>query len=161
MRKSLGKDIGLGAIAGIAGTGLMQGMLAGSRKFAPQTLPPMKDDPGNFMVEQAEKLLPEPAQEKIPSSAEKAAAMALAFGYGTTFTMLYAGLPRRQRRILMDGAALGGLTWAVGYLGWLPVAKLMPPIWKQEPKQVVPNIFSHLLFGIATVGLFNWLRKKI
>jgi hypothetical protein len=161
MRKSLGKDIALGTVSGLAGTALIQGMMAGSRKVAPQTLPPMRNDPGHFMVKQIERVLPRKTQDKIPEKFETAMATALAFGYGATFSTLYASIPRRNRRILLDGAAVGALTWAVGSLGWLPATKLAPPIWKQRPKQVLPNIASHVIFGIATVGLFSWLRKKI
>jgi hypothetical protein len=65
-------------------------LLSASQKWAPQSLPPIKQDPGEFMVEKAEQHLPETVREKIPERLEKAAAQSLAFGYDTTFGALYA-----------------------------------------------------------------------
>ena len=166
MNSKVGKQAALGAVAGAAGTALIQGMMAGSQRFAPQTLPPIKKDPGEFFVEQAEKILPERVREQIPEKAHKSVAGSLGFFYGATFGVLYAAMCARRRssltaRVLMDGAALGTGTWAVGYLGWLPATRLMPPVWEQEPKQVVPGILSHVVFGIATVGLFKLLAKRV
>jgi hypothetical protein len=53
------------------------------------------------------------------------------------------------------------LTWAAGYLGWLPGAKLMPPIWKQKAHQAALPIAEHALFGLTTVAGHRWLKTKI
>jgi hypothetical protein len=148
-----------GAAAGLAGTFLIQGLLAASQKWAPQSLPPIKQDPGEFMVEKAEEHLPEKVRQKIPEELEKAAAKSLALGYGTTFGALYAISRPETKNLLLEGTALGLVAWGAGYLGWLPATGLMPPVTKQEPKQVVGPILSHLLFGIATVGLYRFLRR--
>ena len=165
MTKETGKHAAFGALAGLAGTALIQGMTAGSRRFAPETLPPMTRHPGEFMVEQAEKVFPHHIRRKIPAKAEAAAAISLAFGYGATFGALYALAPSRARgdstaEVFTEGAALGAAAWAVGYLGWLPATKLTPPVWKHRAKQVVPGILSHVLFGVVTVGALRWLAKK-
>jgi uncharacterized membrane protein YagU involved in acid resistance len=166
MKMEIGKQAAIGALAGAAGTAVIQGMMAGSQRFAPETLPPMKKDPGEFMVEQAKSALPRKVRKKIPQKAESAVASTLGLGYGSTFGLLYAALCANRRsssatRVLVDGAALGTATWAVGYLGWLPATRLMPPVWKQEPKQILSGILSHVLFGIATVGVFTWLARKL
>jgi len=80
--------------------------------------------------------------------------------YGSTFAVLYNIIPRRARHLLVDGAALGGLTWAAGYLGWLPAAKLTTPVKEHEPKQVVGEIASHIVYGIAAIAIFEFLREK-
>ena len=49
--------IGAGAAAGLVGTALVQGLMAASQKWAPQSLPPIKQDPGEFMVEKVEEQL--------------------------------------------------------------------------------------------------------
>ena len=82
---------------------------------------------------------------------EKAAAKTLAFGYGTTFGALYAA-SRRQRACFWKVAPWGLAAWGAAYLGWLPATGLMRPVTKQEPEQIAGPIFSHILFGIATVG---------
>jgi hypothetical protein len=126
----------------------------------PQTLPPMKEDPGRFMVQQVKRALPKGVRENISHQAEQIAAKALGFGYGTLFAASYAASRREPKNILLEGSALGLATWAAGYLGWLPATELMPPVWKQKPRQVIPGIFSHLGFGILCVGIFSLLRKK-
>ena len=150
---------GIGATAGLAGTAVMQGLLAASQKWAPQNLPPIKQDPGEFMIEKAERYLPEKLREKIPEELENMAAKSLAFGYGGTFGALYAASRPETRNLLLEGSALGLAAWGAGYLGWLPAARLMPPVTKQEPEQIAGPIVSHLLFGIVTVGLFRLLRR--
>jgi hypothetical protein len=96
-----------GAAAGLAGTFLIQGLLAASQKWAPQSLPPIKQDPGEFMVEKAEKNLPKTVRENIPERLEKAAAKSLALGYGTTFGGLYAASRPETKSLLLEGSALG------------------------------------------------------
>jgi hypothetical protein len=160
-RDRVGKNMALGAAAGLAGTVLMQGMMRATKRFTPQFLPPMRDNPDHFIVKQAERLLPEKTQKKIPENLESAAQYALAFGYGMTLTSLYAVARGKRGSLWLDGTALGLSTWAIGYLGWLPATKLMPPVWKQKPTQVVPGILSHVLFGIAAIGLFRLAQRKI
>jgi len=151
---------GLGAAAGLAGTVLIQGLLAASQKWAPQSLPPIKQDPGEFMVEKAQRHLPERVREKIPEPLGKAAAKSLAFGYGTAFGALYGTSRPQPKNVLLEGSALGLVTWAAGYLGWLPATQLMPPVSEQEPEQIAGPIFSHILFGIVTVGILRFLRRS-
>ncbi|HWH72258.1 MAG TPA: hypothetical protein VNT26_23045 [Candidatus Sulfotelmatobacter sp.] len=161
MNKEIGKSLALGSTAGAAGTALIRGMLMLTQRFAPETLPPMKEDPGHFMVKQVERVLPEKVRNSIPEQAEPVAATLLAFGYGITWGLLYAALRPRGRNLLLEGATLGTATWAAGYLGWLPATRLTPPVWKQTPKQVVPNLLSHMLFGITTVALLKWAQGRL
>ena len=161
MNKEIGKTVALGAAAGAAGTALLRGMIMGTQRFAPQMLPPIKKDPGEFMIKQAKNVLPRKIRRKIPEPVEITAATALAFGYGMTFGSGYGALRPRGGNILLEGAALVTVTWAAGYLGWLPATKLSPPVWKHRPKQTISNILSHVVFGIATVALFKWAREKL
>lgn len=151
----------LGALAGLAGAIFIKGGMVAAQRWAPQMLPPIKEDPGEFMVRKAEEALPERAKVKIPDAAETAAAQVLGLGYGVTFGILYSALPRKQRKMAMDGTLLGLGTWAAGYLGWLPAIGLMPPVWKQKPKQVLPNILSHALFGVITVAALRELEDRL
>ena len=45
-----------------------------TQRFAPETLPPMKEEPGHFMVQQAKRALPQDMREKVPAKVEKTAA---------------------------------------------------------------------------------------
>ena len=60
--------IGAGAAAGLVGTALLQGLMAASQKWAPESLPPIKQDPGEFMVEKAEQQLLDTRARKFPSN---------------------------------------------------------------------------------------------
>jgi hypothetical protein len=164
MREEI-KKVMAGAAAGAAGTALLQGVLAGSQRFAPNTLPPIERDPGEFMLQKASEALPQRFRNNLPAKAAKAVASSLGFGYGTTFGLLYSALclrrkPKKVTRILTEGSALGIASWAVGFLGWLPATKLMRPVWKHQPKQVASSILSHVLFGIAVAGVFKSLAKR-
>lgn len=152
--------LGGGAAAGLAGTFLVQGLLAASQKLAPQTLPPIKQDPGEFILQQVEEQLPDNLRERIPEQLEKAAAKSLGLGYGTTFGLLYAVSRPEVKNLLLEGSLLGLITWGAGYLGWLPATGLMPPLAAQEPEQIAGPVLSHVLFGIATVGLYRLLHQR-
>src|ERR1043166_8199707 len=92
---------------GLAGTMTIQTLLKAHQKLAPESLPPMNEDPGHFMIRKAEQLLPQKARERIPEHAESASAKLLGPGYGMTLGALYAALRPKTRRPLLEGALLG------------------------------------------------------
>jgi len=148
-----------GAGAGLAGSALIQGLQVGGQKLMPREMPPVRREPGEYMVEKGEELLPPETREKIPETLEKAAAKALGLGYGTTFALLFAASRPRVQNLFIEGSVLGLVTWAAGYLGWLPATRLMPPVTRQKPGQVAGGIASHIVFGIATAALYRRLRQ--
>ena len=139
----------LGAVAGVAATFVMQGMLAASKKWLPESKPPIKKDPGEFMVEKVP--LPEPVKPW--------AAKSLHLGYGTAAGVLYAALRPRGAMPLLDGALLGIGVWAAGYLGWLPATGLMPPLTEQTPQQIAVPIVQHAIFGVAVATAYDGLTR--
>jgi len=149
-----------GAVAGFAGTVVIQSLLMAHQKVSPQTMPPINRDPGEFMLSKAKAALPAKAQERVPHKVEAASAKLLGLGYGMTFGALYAVARPETKRSLLEGALLGLAAWAVGYLGWLPGAKLMRPVWKQNPAQVVLPVAEHALYGVATVAGYCWLQER-
>src|SRR3954469_7194502 len=94
------KQMGLGATAGLLGTSVIQAALAATKRWMPETLPPVKQDPGEVMVQKAKSALPEKAQAKIPKKVESGAALSLAFGYGLTFGAIYAAVGRKDQKLL-------------------------------------------------------------
>jgi len=153
--------VAIGAAAGLAGTFVMQALMAANKKLAPQTMPPIRRDPGEFMVEKAEEMVPYTAREKIPDAAETVAAKSLHMGYGATFGALYAAMRPEGGSVLLEGPVLGLLTWAAGYLGWLPASGLMPPVWQHKPGQALVPPVNHALFGMATVAAYDLLHDQI
>jgi hypothetical protein len=155
------KRIVLGAAGGIAGTLAIQALLTANQKWLPSTVPPIRQDPGEFMVEKGKDVLPEPVRQRIPQAVETGAARLLAAGYGLTFGALYALLRPQGGSPFVDGILLGLANWATGYLGWLPAAGLMPPIWRQKAPQAIVPVAEHVLYGMATVATYNWLRRRL
>ncbi|HWE35765.1 MAG TPA: hypothetical protein VG406_04270 [Isosphaeraceae bacterium] len=158
-RDDFPRRLALGAAAGLAGTVLLQALRAVNQRVAPRTMPPIRHDPGPFMVERAEGALPEGLRRRIPEGVESAASRGLGVGYGLTFGALYAALRPRGGPALADGVALGLATWAAGYLGWLPALGLMPPVWRQHAGQVALPVAQHAAFGVATVAAYDALRR--
>jgi hypothetical protein len=153
-----------GAAAGVAGTLVLQGVMALNRTVAPNAEAPEAEDPASFILWQVEKHLPKKMWMAFSrSGVESAAGMGLSLGYGATFGAINAALCDKEKsmsRAVIDGAGFGLAVWAVGYLGWLPMAKLMPPIWRQEPKQIAGPVIQHLAYGIATVVGYQLLLRK-
>jgi len=152
------EHVALGAAAGVAATFLLQGVRTTEQKLLPETMPPIREDPGGFMVEQAEELLPEKTREQVPATAETVAAKSLALGYGLAAGAIYGAIRPHPGNLLVDGTVLGLGVWAVGYLGWLPALGLMPPVQRQEAEQVAGPIVQHVIFGVATVAAYQWLH---
>ena len=145
----------LGALAGLGATFLMQAMLQASGKLLPDAQPPIKQDPGEFMIDQLTGLLPEGTQ--VPPTVSSAAARSMHLGYGMTPGVLYGAIRSRGGSPIIDGTLLGVGIWAAGYLGWLPATGLMAPLSEQRPEQIALPVIEHAIFGIALAAAFEGL----
>lgn len=154
-------SLALGAAAGLAGTLFLQLLRKSSERALPSTLPPIRRDPGEFLVDKAEAQLSYKRRNRIPDWVEDLTASGLALDYGCMFGLAYAALRPHGGPVALDGAALGLITWATGYLGWLPASGLMPPVWKQDWPEAVGPLLRHLGFGIATAGTYRLLQSKV
>jgi hypothetical protein len=173
-RQKTWKRLLAGSIAGLACSIVMKAMQEAGMRLMPRQMPPLRQDPGEFMVEKAEDAVVEAggkvteagedlaeAMEQVPESVEKVVAQALGIGYGMTFALLFAATRPKVRNVLLEGSGLGLATWAAGYLGWLPAMGLMKPVHRQKPVQVIGGIGSHLAFGVATAALYRELRRRL
>jgi len=145
------KKLALGAAAGAVATFVMQGMLEQGQKHIPEGTPPIRKDPGEFMLDKAKAVLP-----PMPKKVEAAAAKSLHLGYGVTAGLIWSLLPH-SRWNAAEGAVLGLGVWAAGYLGWLPALDLMPPISDQTKTQIAVPVVEHALFGVAVAKAFEAL----
>jgi hypothetical protein len=146
----------LGAAGGLAGTLAIQALMAATKKWLPEAAPPLRQNPGEFMVDRAERALPAVAR-RVPEAVETAAAQGLGLGYGMAFGAAYAALRPRGGNALLDGALLGLGCWAAGYLGWLPATGLTPPVGEQTAPQVAGPVVDHLAYGVVTAAAYDWL----
>jgi hypothetical protein len=151
----------LGAAAGLLGTFVIQGLLTLNKKFVPSAMPPMRRDPGEFVVHQSERALPTRMMQAIPESAEKTAAASAGLAYGAMFGAAYGTFRGRTGNTLAEGALLGLGVWAAGYLGWLPATGLTPPPWKQKPQQVAASVTEHVLYGVATATAYDVMHRMV
>jgi hypothetical protein len=149
----------LGAVSGAAATFVLQALMKETAKRFPDSKPPMKGDPGEFMVDKAESLLPESARDRIPEKAEAVAAKSLHLGYGITAGALYGAFRENSGWLLVDGTLLGLAVWGIGYLGWLPATDLMPPITEHSPRQVIAPLVQHAVFGLAAVSAYRGMMR--
>ena len=148
-RRSLPQRLALGAVAGAAATFVMQGMMMASGKLLPESRPPIKKDPGEFMIDKV----------PLPESVRPLAAKSLHLGYGMTSGVLYGAVRSGPGAPLLEGALLGLGVWAAGYLGWLPATDLMPPINEHEPQQIIVPIVQHAIFGVAVATAYDGLMR--
>ncbi|MGQ0815251.1 MAG: hypothetical protein ACT4O1_12460 [Gemmatimonadota bacterium] len=158
--RSITTRAAVGAAAGLAGTFAIQPVRTLNRKLVPQIMPPLREDPGDYMVRKAEALLPPTTRAHVPRTVERVSSRSLALGYGATFGALYSLASGERKSIILAGVGLGVATWAVGYVGWLPLLRLMPPVMKQKPLQVASGIATHVLYGIVTAAAYRALRQR-
>ncbi len=149
-----------GTVAGLMGAMALQVLHTMSQRWLPQTMPPYRQDPGDFMVEQVEAVLPRAMRQRVPPIVETGAARLLAVGYGLTAGALYALFRPRGGQVVSDGILFGLLVWAVGYLGWIPALGLLPPIPEQDRAAVIAPPIRHTVFGIVTVAAYRWLSDR-
>ena len=155
---NLSHALEVGLAAGLLGTGVMVALRVFDQKYAPPTIPRMKQDPGEFMVKTFEKVT-----TQMPVSVRKSAALAMRLGYGSLMGCIY-GLCRgkiRRRSALAEGAALGTAVYAAGYLGWLPALHFSKPAWKQSFPQVAGELSRHLAYGVATAAAYKLIDTLV
>jgi hypothetical protein len=150
----------LGAAGGFLGTLAIQALMGAQKKWLPQSVPPMRQEPGEFVVDQAEEALPNRVREHIPEAVETTAAQGLGLGYGAAFGALYGVLQPRDDNALLGGTILGLGCWMAGYHGWLPALGITPPLREQTAAQVSGPVVSHLAYGIVTAAAFQWLSDQ-
>jgi hypothetical protein len=87
-----------------------------------------------------------------------AAHLAYGTGIGTAF-----GLLRRKRggtpEEMAVGSALGILSWAAGWSGWMPLTGVHEPPWEEETPKVLLPVLDHAVYGAAWGLAYRALRS--
>jgi hypothetical protein len=154
------EHIFIGAVAGIAATFALSTAKRAIEKRTPSAKVPMRKDAGAFVVERAESMLPRRAVARIPRKVESVAQQSARLLYGAGFGALYSLARTDAEGVLLEGAALGLAVWAAGYLGWLPATRLMPPLTRQRPPQILAPVLEHVLYGVSAVGAIRALEHQ-
>jgi uncharacterized membrane protein len=79
--------------------------------------------------------------------------LAAHFGYGAAWGTAYGLAARRPT----SGVGFGAAVWGVS-LGLLPALRLAPPVWRQDPRSVAPDLAFHVVYGVATAEADRALR---
>lgn len=161
MSSTLLKRLALGAAAGLAGTFAIRLSEIVSEKIAPESMDPIRREPGGYLVEQAESPLSMKTRLKIPETLENLAGQGAGYAYGASFGALYAAARPEGGNIASEGPVLGLVCWAVGYLGWLPALGIMNPIWKHKPAEIAGPVVRHAVYGLATVAAYDAMEKAM
>jgi uncharacterized membrane protein YagU involved in acid resistance len=150
-----------GAAAGFAGTIAMMALRSFDLRYASKTIPKTREDPGKFMVQQAERAAH--LARSVPKSAEKAAVISTHIGYGIVPGILYAMLRgnRRNASSLVEGAAIGTAVYLLGYFGWLPLLGLTRPLWKQPFPEIAGEGMRHVAYGVTTAAVYGAINAGI
>lgn len=72
------------------------------------------------------------------------------YAYGLGVGLCFGLLRRRQAGIAEEtsvGAALGVLSWGLGWSSWLPLFGVHSPPWRQDSPRVLLPIVDHAVFG--------------
>lgn len=151
-----------GVLGGAVGTALLKQGLKTSEKLPIRLQPThVRKDPGEFMVMKLEQLRGKPFRR----STRDTIAQGLHWGYGMTSGLLL-GLATSRRHVptlpsaLFVGAAMGAGVWAVGYAGWLPAAKLTPPLTRQGGRHIATSVLGHIAFGLVAVAPILLLDRR-
>lgn len=95
----------------------------------------------------------------------RAAIWSAHYAFGAAGGSLFPVFARRLRgRWQMPYAAAGAIfglaVWAGSYLGWLPIARILPPETQRPKSRRAVNIGAHLVWGTTLGALFHALARK-
>jgi len=151
MRDGFAVHTAEGVIGGVLGTLLIRQTTALGRRMPPELTPPSPSgDPAEVIVSRLEDLRGRRFSIRVHARLAKGLHWAYGIGWGGLLGVAVSGLHvRRARDTLLAGAGMGALAWAVGYLGWLPRAGLLPPVRRQGMGHVATSLVTHVAYGVA------------
>lgn len=162
MRDDMMSHATAGALGGAVGTAVLMRAMKASELLPIRLRPPQpRRDPGEFIVGKIERVRGKP----LHRGARDALVQGMHWGYGVTSGLLL-GLVTSRRHVrsvpsaLFAGAAMGTAVWAVGYAGWLPATKLLPPVTRQGGRHVAASILGHVAFGLIAVAPILFVDRR-
>lgn len=96
-------------------------------------------------------------------AAQRALSIAAHLAYGVGIGA-FLGLLRRERGGKGEeagvGAALGVLSWGMGWSTWLPITGVHEPPWRQRSPKVLLPVLDHAFFGAVWGLLYRRARGR-
>ena len=157
-----------GALAGVAGTAVMDAVLyaryrRGGGKQAPMAweFPPVENweqasDPGQVAKRVIEGFTQRPIPDRWARLTTTVAHWAFGSASAAAYGVVAGSLPRSRPQ---DGIPFGAAVWALGYVV-LPQAGLYKQIWQYDVDTLAKDLSAHLAYGVSTATAF-WLLAKI
>jgi GNAT superfamily N-acetyltransferase len=151
MRDGFAVHTAEGVLGGVLGTLLIRQTMALGKRMPPELTPPVPSrDPADLMVSRVESIAGRRFSSRVHEGLAKGLQWAYGIGWGGLLGIAVSGLHvRRPRHTLLAGAGMGALVWAVGYLGWLPRAGVLPPLRRQGVGHVATSLLTHVAYGVA------------
>ena len=141
-----------GLAAGAAGTGAMT---AAQTAYMDATGGEASTTP----AEVAKRVIRGVFQRDVPEERTEQLNNAMHWLYGTSWGAFYGIVAGgRRRRPLRSGLLFGAGVWGAS-LVHLPAMKLAPPVWKQEPSAIAPDLGFHLVYGLAVAVAFRAIER--
>ncbi len=133
-----------GAVAGLAGTAAMTvAQIAYQRATA--------SPPSTAPADAARKALRRLTGTRVKRT--PGLNLAAHFGYGAGWGAAYSVAAPRPT----SGVGFGAAVWGAS-LGLMPAMGLAPPVWRQDPASVGPEVAFHVVYGVATAEADRALR---
>jgi hypothetical protein len=157
-----------GALAGVAGTAVMDAVLyARYRRSggtdAPMTweFPPIESwekasAPGQVARRVIEGFTQRPIPDRWARLTTTVAHWAFGSALGAAYGVVAGSRPRSRPQ---DGIPFGAAVWALGYVV-LPQAGLYKQIWQYDVDTLAKDLSAHLAYGVSTATAF-WLLAKV
>jgi hypothetical protein len=150
------RDATLGAVSGFIATAPMTVAMLFLHSKLPRReqrpLPP---------AEITARLEDEAGLETPPAELHLALTLLGHFGYGAACGALYTvalrGVPVPAP---VRGVWFGLFVWTVSYLGWLPLARILPPATEDNPKRSGLMIAAHIVWGGALEAMLALLDRS-
>lgn len=143
-----------GIVGGTVGAALMLPVFEGAKRVGL-----LREAPPVRVIDRAAAEATDTGQP-LAAGDRQAAAVVSHVVYGAVAGALY-GLA--QEKLEMPAAAAGPvyglLLWAVGYLGWMPAAGVLPEPWRQRRGDALVPVAAHLVFGLA-LGLVARVGRR-
>lgn len=152
------KQLGVGLLAGLAGTAALTAVMQVQRKGLPfgqkhHALFPYK------VVRKAERVLG--LSTRLWGKPEKAVIQGSNFAYGAAMGALYGwSAPRLNLSPWVSGPLFGLALWGIGLAGWLPAFGIERPPWKKSPMQAMMPVISHLAYGLAAGAIVRAYEER-
>jgi hypothetical protein len=150
MKKHL-LSVAAGLAGGLVGTLFMRQLMKLGQKMPQSFQPKMHGDPAEVVWDRTEQLI----GRDIPDETRHRFAPALSYLYGVTGPLVLGAVAHKLGRgslgrTLAAGAVMGGIVWAVGALGWLPLSGVAEPIQRQPLPATANQLVGHTAYGVLS-----------